>query len=400
MTEPVEYHLDPHATAFVARRDDVYRHLRDHCPVAHSGAHDGFYILSRYDDVRTALMDPVTFSSAPRGRLAIPPTRNVRDFPLVPQEIDPPRQTALKALVLDRFRRPAVAELEPTVRAAADRLVDGFVAQGRCEVVADYALPLYSYSLAAFLELPLGDADRWIAWTNAILANRVAAPDAGRRAMRQFQAYVEQLLDERREQPGTDFFSTVAHAQVDGRPITRDEAVGLGVQVLLAGRDAVVDAISTSLWYLAAHPAQQAALRRDPSVIPRAVEELLRLMSPIQLLGRTTTRDVQVAGATIPAGSVVAMTYGSANRDERFFEAPDECRFDRRRNQHLAFGAGPHVCLGAHLARLDVKVALEQVLTRFGDFALTPTAPAVEKTNGDTRGFQTLTLDLLAGPGR
>lgn len=394
MAPETEYPVNPHAPGFAVHRDEILTALREGCPVAHSDDHGGFWLLTRYADVRRALMDAETFSSAHPGKVAIPPSTHTRDFPMVPIEVDPPRHTALRAVLAGRFQRPQVEQFEPQVRQAADAIIDRFVADGSVEIVSQYALPLVSHALAAFLSLPAEDAELWVQWADDIFPDRVRYPEKGREAMAHLVAYVEEVLTSRRRQPRDDLFSDIAGARVDGVPISQEEAVGYGVEVLLAGRDATVDGVGNSLWYLARHPDQQEQLRRQPELTARAVEELLRFMSPIEMLGRVTTRDVTIEGQAVPAGDVVGLSYGSANRDAGFFDEPSQCRFDRRRNRHLAFGSGAHICLGAHLARLDLRVAIDRAITRLGPFSVHQQDAPVLKHNGDTRGFRRLVLDF------
>lgn len=388
--------LDPHSPTFVDQRWEIYERLRNHHPVQHSTAYGGFWLVSRYEDVHRVLSDPGTFSSAAPGRLAIPPSGGNRSFPLAPLEVDPPRHGKLRELVLDRFRRPVVRELKPGVQVTADSLIDRFVAHGRCDVVDDYALPLVLYALARFLDLPLSDAAKWVEWSN-IFAERAVSPDAAMEATVQLESYVRDLLEQRRQNPGDDLFSVLATAKVDGARLTDEEATGFGMELLLAGREATRDAIATSLWYLATHPDERDALRSDPASIPRAVEEFLRAMSPIQLLGRVTTRDVEIQGTMIPEGHVVGVLYGAANTDPEIFDEPEACVLARRRNHHLAFGTGVHVCVGAHLARLDITVAIERALERFGDFTLTEDEAPTFAPNGDTYGLNSLPIKLGRG---
>ena len=179
-------------------------------------------------------------------------------------------------------------------------------------------------------------------------------------------------------------------AEVDGRLLTASELVGYGRVILLAGREATIDGLSNSLWYLAQNPTAQQQLRDDPKLMTFAVEEFLRTMSPIQLLGRVATRDVELHGQTIREGESVAMVYGSSNRDERTFEQADHCLLDRKPNPHLAFGSAHHYCLGTHLARLVMRVGIGVFLERIPAFRLSDTDKARRKLNGDARGFVAL----------
>jgi cytochrome P450 len=383
-------HVDPHGPGYVAQREALFARLREQAPVARSSAHGGFVYVTRYDDVRRVLLDPETFSSAFPGRVAVPPTEPGRT-PLPPIEFDPPRQTEQVALLAPFFGAAQVARHAPAVTAAARELLAPLVAAGGGDVVDRLGLPLVSRALAAFLELPDTDADLWVDWAHRLFATRTERPDLAAAARAEITSYVADLLEDRRRAPRGDVLSAVANGHVEGAPMPHDEAVGYGVMLLLAGRDASVDGVATSLVHLARHPGQQDALRADPALLPRAVEELLRLYAPIQQLGRVTVREVELAGTVLPADTSVAVVYGSANRDPSAFDRPDEAVLDRRRNRHLAFGLGVHRCLGAQLARLVLVTALREALAA-ARWSPDPAWPPVDKTNGDTRGYATAVL--------
>ena len=374
-------HVDPHSAEFVADRDALFDRLRDTAAVTWSSAHGGFAMVTRYDDVRRVLLDPETFSSAFPGRVAVPPTEGDRP-PLAPIEVDPPRHDEQVALVTRWFGREVVDAHQPAAAAVAgDLLLD----RRRVEVVADLALPLVSHALALVLRLPADDADRWVEWAHRIFATRVSAPELAAQARGELTAYVAGLLAERRERPRDDVFTDLAVGLVGGQPLSEVEALGFGVNLLLAGRDATVDGLTTALVHLARVPADLELLRADRSLLPRAVEEMLRAFTPIGNLGRVTTRDVELDGTVIPAGTSVAVFYGSANRDPRAFDAPDEVRLDRRANRHVAFGHGVHRCIGSQVARLVLRVGLSAALD-LPPFVLDPDQPLRDKPNGDTRG--------------
>ncbi len=381
--------FDHHTADWV---DDPYIHyqtMRDGCPVAYSEAHGGFWLLSRYQDVRAALRDWQTFSSNHPGRIAIPHTKPGA-HPGIPIEFDPPDHTRYRDVVSQYFSPSAVNRHEPQVTIHANTLIDSFQPQGACDIVRDYATPLLANTLALFLNLPLEDVAQLERWADAVFAGRVDDPEGADRAMAALTHYIGEQLETRRHDPGSDLFSTLVKAEVDGRLLTDSELVGYGRVILLAGREATIDGLSNSLWYLAQNPTAQQQLRDDPKLMTFAVEEFLRTMSPIQLLGRVATRDVELHGQTIREGESVAMVYGSSNRDERTFEQADRCLLDRKPNPHLAFGSAHHYCLGAHLARLVMRVGIGVFLERVPAFRLSDTDEARRKLNGDARGFVAL----------
>ena len=384
--------FDHHTAEWVDDPYSVYTELRDHKPLAYSEAHGGFWLLSRFDDVRNALQDWQTFSSAFPGRIAIPHTRSGNNVPGIPIEVDPPKHTQYRAAVRHRFLRSAVGRLEPEMTRIARELIDGFVTSGGCDIVRDYATPLLGFSLAMFLGLPLQDVTQIEAWSNAIFANRSLDPEGARQAHLALAGYIAEHLEARKRDPRDDLFSELIGLEVDGRALSDEELIGYCRIILLAGREAVIDAISNTFWYLAQHPETRQQLIVQPGILHPAVEEFLRYFSPIQLLGRVATRDVTMHGQTIRKGESVAMLYGCANRDERAFPQADACHLDRQPNAHLAFGSGPHACMGAALARLDLRVAIREFLLRIPEFRLAPDAPARRKRNGDARGFVTLPI--------
>ena len=387
MDSPHEVEFDHHTQQFVDDPYSVYAHLHQQCAVAHTESYDGFWLLSQYADVRGALMDWETFSSGEPGTLAIPSTLREDKAPLLPLESDPPAHTHYRSAVIRMFARKEVDAIEAEVRKLANKIIDRFIAAGECDLVADYAEPLFSYTLAIFLKLPLEDTKLWAAWANAIFAGRVKDPEGALRARRKLAAYAEGLLEERRQNPRDDIFTAILDLRIDDKPLTQDEIRGFALEILLAGREATIDGLCNSLWYLAERPEARQRLIDEPKLMRLAVEEFLRYMSPIQLLGRKATRDVTIHGQDIHEGESVAMMYGAGNRDETQFENAGQCILDRSPNPHLAFGAGPHSCIGAHLARLGMRVGIGEFLARIPDFQLSEAQSPQRKLNGDARGF-------------
>lgn len=386
--------FDHHTAAWVEDPYTVYQDLREHKPLAYSEAHGGFWLLSRYEDVRRALFDWQTFSSAFPGRIAIPHTTPSDNIPGIPIETDPPKHTAYRNMVLKHFLRSEVNTLEPQLIDVAHHLVDGFIQRGEGDLVKDYATPLLAHSLGLFLQFPLEDIARIEAWANAVFAGRSKDPQGARRGQQELADFIRAKMTERRLNPRDDLFSHLATLEVDGQPLSERELVGYGRIILLAGREAVIDGLSNSLWYLAGNPRARQELSRHPEQINEAVEEFLRYFSPIQLLGRVATRDVGLHGQTIRKGESVAMMYGSANRDERVFPQADSCILSRKPNAHLAFGIGPHACIGSSLARLDMRVGIREFLKRIPEFRLSTRNPPQRKLNGDARGFTVLPIEF------
>lgn len=349
---------EPATEEFQRDMRSVYRTLRDEYPVY--VAPDGAYVLSRFEDVWSAVHDWGSFSSAGVAEAA----------ELRPQMIymDPPDHTALRALVSRAFTPKRVADLEPRVRAVASELLAVVAGAGRCELVHDFASPLPSTIMSDLIGVPDEHREAFQSWIEAFL--EVTSPDdiAGRAT--NIYTLFGSLLSERRRAPANDLMSALLAAQVDGDRLSDDDLLGFCFLLLVAGNDTTTSLISNGAELLARHPDQRAELATDPSLIPAAVEEMLRIESPTQALSRTAMADVDLHGTTIPAGSRVMLLWGSANLDDREFDHPDLFDIHRQPSRHLGFGHGIHVCLGAALARLETRVAFEELLARMPEYRL------------------------------
>jgi hypothetical protein len=348
---------DPSTAEFQRDMHDVYRTMRDRRPVY---AGPGFYAISRFADVWNTVHDPDTFSSDGVAEAA----------QLMPQMIymDAPRHTELRALVSRAFTPRRVATLEGRVRDVTRDLLAGFTASGRCDLVRDLAAPLPSTIMSELIGVPAEHAEQFRAWTEAFL--EVTGPaDIADRASGIYGLFGE-LLAERRRRPSDDLMSALISSEVDGQRLTEDDLLGFCFLLLIAGNDTTTTLIGNGAELLARHPDQRAQLAQDPSLIPDAIEEMLRVESPTQALPRTATRETEVHGTTIPAGARVMILFGAANLDEREFAAPETFDIHRRPGRHLAFGHGAHYCLGAMLARLESRIVFEELLSHLGAYEL------------------------------
>ena len=367
----------PAAVAFEPRggeswRDPfpMYRALRDHDPVHHAAAL-GVFILSRFEHVFGAATDPGTFSSAEgltfqygeKEKLGI-------EAPIV--MLDPPEHTSLRRLVSTSFTPARVAPLEPMLRAFVVERVERLRERGEADVVAELFGPLPSLVVGHFLGVPPEDQALFDRWTESIVAANATGdfPSAGDAVRELFQYFVA-LMERRRKEPGDDMISTLVHAELDGGAVSLAKVLGFAFTMVTGGNDTTTGLLGGAAELLTRHPDQRARLVEDPGGIPNAVEEFLRLTAPVQGLARTATRDVEVHGTVIPKGKRVVLLYASANRDEREFGATAEaCDVDRVIRHHLSFSYGPHHCLGAAAARLQARVALEELLARCPHFAV------------------------------
>lgn len=350
----------------------VYAWLRAECPVARS-AFFGGPILSRHEDVMWALRHPEIFSSAMDMQVALGTRR-----PMIPQQIDPPAQTRYRRLLDPLFSRKRMAEIEPRVRRHAAELADAVAGAGECEFDAAFAIPLPCTAFLGLMGLPQEELPLFLELKDGIIRPPVAPGDLAAAAEHRFAvgkriyAYFEKLIDERRSQPGEDLTSHLLRLEIDGEPLTHNEILDICYLLLLAGLDTVTATLGCTIAYLAANPEQRRRLVADPAGIPAAVEELLRWETPVTAVPRIAKQNLTVAGVEISEGALVTLLLGAANTDEAEFERADRVELDREANRHIAFGAGPHRCLGSHLARLELRVALEEWHRRIPDYRIKP----------------------------
>jgi len=350
----------------------MYRDLRDHDPVHHVPAgdsHGGFWFLSRFADVFDAARDTGTFSSA-RG-LTVEPGTGVDMGEATPIVfLDPPDHTAFRRLVGPGFTPRQVSDIEDDVRDFVVERLERLVSEGGGDIVADLFKPLPSFVVAHYLGVPAEDRPLFDRWTEQIVAaaaqGRTDDPESG---IVDLLGYFGRLIERRRTDPGDDMVSQLVALGEDAVSILW--ILGFAFTMVTGGNDTTTGLLGGSAVLLCDHPEQRRRLIDDPSMIPGAVEELLRLTSPVQNLARTTTRDVEVHGRTIPDGSRVLLGYAAANRDDREFGDDSEC-LDVGRNPEriLSFSYGAHHCLGAAAARLQGRVALEELLARCPDYVV------------------------------
>ncbi len=351
----------------------MYARLRDDHPVHHVADGD-YWVLSRFDDVFASARDPQTFSSASgltftygeREKLAM-------DFsPLV--MLDPPDHTAFRRLVSGSFTPRRVGDIEPAVRSFVKERIDRLFANGGGDLVEELAKPLPSFVVAHYLGVPPGDRARFDGWTEAIVAastNGQGGVAGAGEAVLEMMGYFHGLIERRRSEPGDD---TVSHLVAAGLGADGDTAGLLSIlaftfTMVAGGNDTTTGLLGGAVQLLQQNPDQRRLLADRPELIGDAVEEFLRLTSPVQGLARTATRDVTIEGTTIPAGRKALLLYASANRDERQY-GPDAAELDvtRRPRNIMTFSHGAHHCLGAAAARMQSRVALTELLSRCPEF--------------------------------
>jgi len=360
--------------------------LRDNEPVYRDPA-SGLWAITRHEDVVWAEKHPELLSSALGSRPGKNPQPSMIDS-------DDPGHLRRRRLVNTGFTPRRVSELEAHVREVVTALIDAVAPRGACDLVADLAAPLPMRMIAELLGVPPADGARLQHWSDQLISGaddpRYQTAEVMNAAL-DFVVYADRIIDERRHDPLADLLSVLVHATHDGEALSHEELISEAMLLLIGGNETTRNAISGGMEALIRHPGQRARLIAEPSGVPLAVEEFLRWVTPIINMARTTTRDVELRGRTVPAGEQVLLMYASANRDERVFEHPD--RFDAARapNPHVSFGFGTHFCLGASLARLEIRVMLEEVLERLPDMELVePRAPVARTPSSFIRGIPTM----------
>jgi cytochrome P450 len=317
--------------------------------------------------VHEAAGHPELFSSA--GGVNIPSPGN--PFPFLPIEVDPPAHTRYRQFLQPWFSPGSVARLEDDIRTIVTELIDGFEAKGRADLARELAEPIPPMAIALFLGLPRQDWHAFRGMAEAMMTAAIAEnhEQAAQSAM-ELIGYLGQQLEARRQQPRQDLLTAIVQFLLDGQPLNDEQLLGTTLFVLMAGYETTVGGIGSMLLHLARNPAAKQRLVTDRSLINSALEETLRIESPIPALSRTVTRDVCVHGVNMQKGDRVMLLFASANRDDAAFDHPERLIIDRPNNRHLAFGTGIHRCLGAHLARLEMRVVLEEVLDRIPGYRI------------------------------
>jgi cytochrome P450 len=345
---------DPRDISVIGDQRHVYDEMRERCPVAYSDFLD--WSLFRHEDIVNVLADPATYSSASKRRA-------------VPNGMDPPEHTLYNHALAPYFKPDQMAALEPGCRRIAVDLLETLLARGDGEVdfIHGFAQPFPIKTLCIFLGWPPEIWESLSGWTHgnqdvAFSQNR----EAGAALAREFTGYVMDALRVRRE-PGAamsnDVTSSLMRIKVEGAPLSDEDMISL-LRNWTAGQGTVAASIGILVFYLAGHADMQQKLRSNPALLPAAIDEILRADGPLVANRRSTTRDVELQGRAIGAGEKLSLNWISANRDERAFDHPDEVRLDRDPAANLLFGGGIHYCLGAPLARLEMRIALEELLAR------------------------------------
>jgi cytochrome P450 len=368
----------------------IWDDLRQRCPIAHTDRRLSTWLPTTYADVTEIAHDIDHFSSLEVA--VIPFTGEEPEEPLLPYGLppisaDPPLHTWTRRLLLPWFSHRRVDAYEDLTRDLCTGLIDAFIDTGRADAASNYAQQIPVRVIARILGVPESLSDTFTGWVRDVLE---FADDEERRmrGMEGLFTYFIAEIAERRKDPGDDLLSELLTTVIDGRPLEESVALGAAALVLIAGVDTTWSAIGSSLWHLATHAEDRKRLVEDPDLMPTAIEELLRAYSPVTM-ARIVTKDVEFKGCPMKAGDRVLMNFPSANRDPEGFERPDEVILDRQHNRHVAFGSGIHRCAGSNLARMELRVALEEWLRRIPDFRLEEGAE-VTWAGGQVRGPRVL----------
>jgi cytochrome P450 len=369
---------------YVADPFSVWDQLRDECPIAHTERWGGSWLPTRYADVTAIAHDAERFSSRHVG--VTPPGDADDDLlpaGLPPIQADPPVHTWSRRLLLPWFSHRRVDQYEVFTRELCARLIDSFIADGRADAAADYAQQIPVRVIATVLGVPDDMADTFTGWVQDVLE---FAHDAERRdpARNAIVTYFISEIEQRRSNPGDDLISELLRSEVDGQPVPDAHILGTAALTLIAGVDTTWSGIGAALWHLAGHPADRRRLVAEPGLLPTAIEELLRAYSPVTM-ARIVTEDTVVAGCPMHSGDRVLLSFSAANRDPEAFPDADRVIIDREQNRHVAFGAGIHRCAGSNLARMEMRVAVEEWLRRIPDFELADPS-GVTWAGGQVRG--------------
>jgi cytochrome P450 len=349
-------------------------------PVVYSPAYGGHWIVTRYNEIRHVLTDTETFSSFPNN-LVTPP-----DFgKFIPLELDPPEHTSYRRALQPLFSPQRMKRLSDDIRTVVNELIDKFAPRGEAEFVSEFAHELPARVFLALMDWPLEDAPMFTEATDAVLFGKPGgtqeeSDQARIMAGLTIAGYFQKIIEERRANPGDDATSALIHTEVklsdETRLLNDEELNRMFFLLLMGGLHTVQGSLAWAIVHLVNNPGRRAEIIADPTTIPRAVDEILRIEAAV-VPGRRATRDVELGGVKIAKDDQLILMLCSANRDGDEFPAPNDFDIARYPNRHLSFGSGPHHCLGAHLARVELGVALEELHRRIPDYQLVESDPPV-----------------------
>jgi hypothetical protein len=395
---------------YVADPYGIWAELRERCPMAHTERWGGSWLPTRYEDVYAIAHDIETFPSGngisvvPFIPIASDPAAQTGPVqgpggPLLtsgvpPISADPPLHTWTRRLVLPTMSPARVAEYEVFTRELCHRLVDDIVARGGGDAAGEYAQQIPVRVIGHILGVPESMAGTFTEWVRDVL-EFAHDPERRRGGILGILGYLQGAIAERRANPTDDFISELLGSEHDGEPIGDDVVLGMCALLLIAGIDTTWSSIGSTMWHLATHPDDRRRLIDEPELMPTAIEEFLRAYAPVTM-ARRLIRDVEYKGCPIKAEERVLMNFPAANRDPEVFPEPDRVILDRQHNRHLAFGAGIHRCAGSNLARMELRVSVEEWLARIPEFDLVDPA-LVTWAGGQVRGPRSIPVTITPG---
>lgn len=353
---------------------DTFRRMRNESPVFwhQEGPDDGFWCLTKYKDVWKVSLDNKLFSSA-RGTALL---QKFTEEEMLPQRelmlnMDPPTHTKNRRLVNMGFSPKVLNKAEAHIRQLAKEIVDGVAHVGHCDFVTQMAAELPLQVIVEMLGVPKEDRHAFFTWSNTMIGSNdpeyCTTPEAPAMASMQLFGYADQLAEDHRKNPQEDLTTLLLNAEIDGERLRQDQFQAFVMLLAVAGNETTRNLISGAMHAFFENPLQWQRLLKDPSLIDKAVEEMLRYVSPVMHFKRTPQRDVEIGGQKIREGERVIMWYIAANRDEEVYQDGDAFDIGRHPNDHLALGIGPHFCLGNHLARMEIKIMFQEILRRLPD---------------------------------
>ncbi|KAA9156538.1 cytochrome P450 [Amycolatopsis acidicola] len=382
------YAGDPYpAFAWMRRNQPVYRDPKP-----------GVWGVTRYHDLKKVATTPALFSSA----------QGIRpDYPAMPYmiDMDDPEHRRRRRLVGEGFLPKAVSARGPSIGAICDYLIDRVCETGHCDFVRDLAAPLPLFVIGDMLGVQPADRPDLLRWSDDML-RALGSPDddaisGAMTAFAEYTGYItERIAWRRRDHDESDLIGILANAEFDGDRLTDDSLTMETLLILVGGDETTRHVISGGMEALLAHPDQYDRLAADPTLLPGALDEMLRWVSPIKNMARTATADTTLGGAEIREGDTLLLLYPSANRDEEVFEKPEEFDITRQPNEHVAFGFGPHFCLGSKLARLELREMFSRLLTRLPDLRLADTGPLPRRAANFVSGIESMPVTFTPTPSR